>query len=139
MTYSVDLRERAVQYVREGGRQSEACRIFGISSSTLYRLLRMEDLTPKRERRRFVRKLDGEALAAHVRAYPDATLAERAAHFRVRINAIWYRLRQMRITKKNDEIPGAMSGIKDGFSSHVTRMDHEAGQQGRGLCGRKRL
>jgi transposase len=77
MSYSVDLRERVVGYVREGGRPTEAARLFRISRVTLYRWLGASDLHPKpaKERRR---KLDKVALAAHVRDFPDALLRERA-------------------------------------------------------------
>lgn len=103
MTYTFDLRERAVQYVQGGGLRSEACRLYSIDRKTLYHWLRAQDLRPKTcgPRRR---KLDKTALAAHVRQYPDALLRERAAHFGVRINAIWVALRQLDIRKKNDAI-----------------------------------
>jgi transposase len=103
MSYSVDLRERVVGYVREGGRPTEAARLFRISRVTLYRWLGASDLHPKpaKERRR---KLDKVALAAHVRDFPDALLRERAAHFGVGINSIWVALKKLKITKKNDHL-----------------------------------
>jgi transposase len=101
MSYSVDLRERVVGYVRGGGSLTQAARLFQISRVTLYRWLSAPDLHPKpaNERRR---KLDKVALAAHVRAFPDALLRERAAHFGVTINSIWVALKKLKITKKND-------------------------------------
>jgi transposase len=103
MTYSLDMRERAVCYVRDGGLRSEACRLFGIDRKTLYGWLRAQDLAPKRcgPRRR---KLDKAALAAHVRDHADALLRERAAHFGVSGVAIWKALRQLKISKKNDAL-----------------------------------
>ena len=103
MSYSVDLRERAVSYVRRGGRPTEAARLFQVGRMTLYRWLGATDLHPKpaKERRR---KLDKSALAAHVRDFPDALLRERAAHFGVGINSIWVALKKLKITKKNDQI-----------------------------------
>jgi transposase len=105
MSYSVDMRERAVSYVRSGGKQLEACRIFRIGRTTLYYWLRSEDLKPKG----FVprrRKLDKTALAAHVRDYPDALLRERAVHFGVTPVAVWRALKRQNITKKNDAVSG---------------------------------
>ena len=105
MTYSLDLREQAVSYVRTGGSQAEASRIFGVTTRTLYHWLHAVDLSPKAHGPRR-RKLDKVALAAHVRDYPDALLRERAEHFGVRVNAIWVALRQLRISKKNDAVRG---------------------------------
>lgn len=103
MTYSLDIRERAVGYVRSGGSQAEASRIFGVTTRVLYTWLHCKDLTPKRcgPRRR---KLDKATLKAHVRDYPDALLKERAAHFGVSTVAIWKALKQMNIVKKNDAL-----------------------------------
>jgi hypothetical protein len=47
-----------------------------------------------------LRKLDWEALRAHVHAYPDALLRERAQHFRVHIHAIWYAMGCMNLIYK---------------------------------------
>lgn len=103
MTYSLDLRERAVGYVRQGGGKSDAARLFGVTRQTLYHWLRSDDLQPKPHGPR-KRKLDKAALAAHVRDFPDALLRERATHFGVHVNAIWVALRQLNIGKKNDAL-----------------------------------
>lgn len=103
MTYSYDLRERALSYVQNGGRRTEACRLFNVDRKTLYHWLRREDLTPHPAKTRH-RKLDKAALYQHVRDYPDALLRERAAHFEVHVNAIWVALRRMNIVKKNDAL-----------------------------------
>ena len=103
MTYSLDLRKRAVSYVNQGGSKAEAARLYGIGRQTLYNWLGSEDLRPQAPGFRR-RKLDKEALRAHVRDYPDALLRERAAHFGVHINAIWVALQQMSIVKKNDAL-----------------------------------
>lgn len=103
MTYSLDLRERAISFVKQGGSKAEAARVFGVNRQTLYNWFGAKDLAPKGcgPRRR---KIDKAALAAHVRAHPDAILRERAAHFGVHTNAIWVALRQMDIRKKNDAL-----------------------------------
>lgn len=103
MTYSIDMRERAVEFVRDGGTQAECCRLFKIDPKTLYHWLRAKDLSPKRHGPRR-RKLSKQALAAHVRDYPDALLRERAAHFGVSHQSVWVALRAMDIGKKNDEV-----------------------------------
>ena len=103
MSYSIDLRERVVGYVRGGGSRTEAARLFQVSRMTLYRWLGAADLHPKPSKTRR-RKLDKAALAAHVRDLPDALLRERAAHFGVTTNAIWVALKKLKITKKNDQV-----------------------------------
>ena len=99
LSYSVDLRERVVSYVRGGGSRTQASALFQVGRTTLYRWLNATDLHPRPalERRR---KLDKSALAAHVRDFPDALLKERAAHFGVHINAIWTALKKLKVTKK---------------------------------------
>ena len=63
-----------------------------------------EDLTPQAQLGR-KRKLDWEALLQHIRENPDALIRERAQHFGVHNNAIWYATRQMNLTrKKNSEV-----------------------------------
>lgn len=103
MSYGIDLRKRVVSYVAQGGTKTEAAKIFSVGRRTIYRWLGSEDLSPKPAKTRR-RKLDKSALAAHVRAYPDAILRERAAYFGVRVNAIWVALQQMDIRKKNDSL-----------------------------------
>ena len=103
MTYSIDFWQRAVAYVHSGGRKSEACRLFAIDPKTLYHWLKCEDLRPKPAATR-KRKLDKEALKAHVRNYPDALLKERAEHFGVSHVAIWKALKRLNIVKKNDPL-----------------------------------
>lgn len=101
MSYSIDFRQRVVAYVNEGGSKVEAARIFGVGRDTIYRWLSADDISPCPAKTRN-RKLDKLALAKHVEEYPDMILRERAAHFGVRINAVWVALRKLRIRKKND-------------------------------------
>ena len=103
MSYSLDLRLRAVRYVNEGGKVTEASRLFGIHRQTLHNWLRRDDLAPKKHGPRR-RKLDMEALAADVRDYPDAYLRERAERFGVSHQSIWVALRRLKVVKKNDTL-----------------------------------
>lgn len=105
MTYSLDFRERAVAYVREGGSQAACCRTFKIDRKTLYHWLGADELRPKVHGPRR-RKLDKQALCADVRAYPDAYLHERASRFGVHVSNISRALRQLDIRKKNDALRG---------------------------------
>lgn len=101
MSYSIDLRVRVVDYVRNGGLRSEASRLFGVDRKSIYNWLQRDDLSPKSHGSRH-RKLNKQALADHVRDFPDALLRERAAHFNVSVPSLWAALRKMNIVKKND-------------------------------------
>lgn len=108
MTYSIDIRERAVSYVRTGGSQVDAARIFGVTTRTLQYWLQRKELGAKRCGPRY-RKLDKAKLEAHVRAHPDALLRERAEAFGVSHVAIFKALRALDMRKKNDAVCGEES------------------------------
>lgn len=67
--------------------------------ATIYRWLSREDLKPTQVKRR-KRKLDWDALRKDVEQNPEAKLADRAQKFGVRTNAIFYALKEMKITRK---------------------------------------
>ena len=100
MTYSVDFRKKVVAYVRGGGGQAEAARRFDISLWCVRDWLAREDLRPQQKGMPRRRKLDKDALRAHVRDEPDALLRERAAHFGVRTSRMGWALRQLKLTRK---------------------------------------
>ena len=97
MHYSIDLRQRVVDFVRGGGSKAEPSRRFKVSLWCVFDWLKRGDLSPQKVTRRH-RKLDWEALRVHVQAYPDACLKERFEHFQGHIHAIWYALRRMKLT-----------------------------------------
>ena len=104
MAYSIDLRERVVNFVKNGGSKAQAARKYEVSRWCVYDWCKRSDLAPVKVKRRS-RKLDWEALIKHVQEYPDALLRERA-FFGVNINAIRYALKQMEQTrKKNSTLP----------------------------------
>jgi len=103
MAYSVDLRERVVGFVRDGGGSTEASRVFKVGRTTIHTWLSAESLEPKPAKTR-KRKIDKAALAEHVRTHPDALLRERASEFNVRVSSMWEAMGKLKITKKNDHI-----------------------------------
>ena len=104
MAYSIDLRQRVVAFVEEGGSKAEAARRFRVSGWCVQDWCGRSDLAPKQHGPR-QRKLDRLALRQHVAHHPEATLKERAQHFGVAINAIWYALQRLQVThKKNSSI-----------------------------------
>ena len=107
-TIPLALRTRIVGFVNEGGSKTEAASRFKTSRMTVYRYCNAAKeggLAPKPQGGSPKRFAD-EALREDVEARPSATLKERAAAFGVHHNAIWKRLRALKITlKKTPEIP----------------------------------
>jgi transposase len=97
--YGLDLRTRVVNFVHSGGSKAEAARRYEVSEATVYSWLKRPDLKPTIVKRRH-RKLDWQAVAEHVRRYPDERLRDRAKHFGVTISSMHYALKQMKITRK---------------------------------------
>lgn len=87
--------------IREGGRVSEAARVFKVGRVTLYGWLKREDLSPRPAARRR-RKLDWEALREDMKTHPDLLLRERAATFHVRPSAIFYASKRMGFSHKKN-------------------------------------
>ena len=100
MTYSVDLRRKVVALVRDGGSQREAARHFDISLWCVRDWLTRKDLKPQQKGVPRQRKLDKEAVRAHVRDHPDAILRERAAYFGVHVSSMGWALRRLKLTRK---------------------------------------
>src|SRR5215470_6552220 len=100
MTDSMDLRKKVVAFVENGGSQAEAARRFDISLWCVRDWLARQDLQPQQQGVPRLRKLDKEALRAHVRDYPDALIWERAVHFGVYPNAVWVALQALKLTHK---------------------------------------
>ncbi len=100
--YSIDLRERAVALVLEGGRTKMVCQIFNIGRDTLYRWIRQYQMqghvTPKARGKYVVRKLDDAVLVPYIATHPDATLEELGREFAVSAVAIWKACRRLQIT-----------------------------------------
>lgn len=105
MTYSFDMRKRAVGLVNEGRSRQEVCSIFGIDRKTLYNWTRSVTLLPQQDITRRG-KINKDALLAHVRDNPDMLLRERAHVFGVRHQSLWMMLKRLDITKKNHTLSG---------------------------------
>lgn len=103
MTYSHDLRIKALDYIEKGSAQVEASRIFGVTVQTLcnwaYRK-RQGNLLPSQTRRKSPYKIDNELLKKYIREHPDAYLREIAKVFETTIPAIFYACKRLKITLK---------------------------------------
>lgn len=110
MVYSVDLREKAVSLVEKGKSKEEVAELLEIGIATLYRWLKKktagESLKPAKMSS-FIRKIDPEMLVEYVKKHPDHTLMEMKQNLGFGISAIWYRLKQLKITlKKSHTVSG---------------------------------
>lgn len=106
MTYSVDLRERVVDFVRQGGSKSEAARVFGVSRWCVYDWMSRETLESAKQGCPGPWKLSPETLEAHVASYPDAYQHERGVALGVSRYVVWYGLKRLGIRrKKNAAVP----------------------------------
>ena len=111
--YALDLRERVVKFIQNGGSKMEAARRFDLGRRTVYRYLTAAQhgaLAPKKSWGHW-RKLNPQKLQAHVQKHPDATLKELQLVFGVSHHAVWIRLRQLGFTlKKTHKIPRTQRG-----------------------------
>lgn len=124
--YAMDLRERVVKFIQEGGTRAEAARRFSLGERSVYRYLaaaKTDTLAPKTTWGGW-RKLDPAKLAAHVQQHPDATLHEIKAALGVSHNAVWVRLRQLGYTLKKTR---KISGTERGTALAVRARDRKAG------------
>jgi len=109
--YSIDLRERVIEYVESGGRKSDAARLFQVGRDTVYRWLRLKKATgqcrPKPMGGKRFEKVSEADLIEAVKLSPDRTLEEYARCFQVTAPAIFSRFKRLNITrKKNRTVQG---------------------------------
>jgi transposase len=101
---TVELRERIVSFVEEGGTKVDAAAHFNVGRRTVYRYLdaaRSGDLAPRPRPGRKKRFTDAR-LRQEVKSRPSATLGEHGRTLGVSRNAIWKRLRKLAITLKKN-------------------------------------
>lgn len=102
MVYSLDLRQKALNYIANGRSRSEASRIFGVTTRTLANWLsrqKQHDLAPKMKGSS-PSKIDGEKLKHYIKEHPDSYLREIAEAFSTTLQAIFYACRRLNITLK---------------------------------------
>jgi transposase len=110
MSYSVDLRSRVIDFIREGNTQERASKVFKVGTSTIKRWLALLSETGGLEKRpleRTARKFETEKLNAYIEENPNALLKDIAAHFGGSISGAADALKREKITyKKRDLLPG---------------------------------
>ena len=104
--YPVELRERMIVFVEEGGSKVDAARHFKTSRQTVCRYLAARQggsLDPKPQGGR-PKKVADEKLRKAVAKKPDATLKAHAQKLGVSHVTVWRRLRQLSITLKKSPV-----------------------------------
>lgn len=106
--YSLDLRERVLNYLEENKDKKAASHLFQVGLATIYRWLARKKekghVQPLRRAYAY-KKIDDQKLIKYVEAYPDHFLSEIAKHFGLTPQAIFYALKRLKISrKKNDAL-----------------------------------
>jgi len=120
MSYSVDLRERALEAVRNGHSKAEVSRMFGLGENTLRDWENLEAETGSLENRPLIRtgyKIDREKLLEHYRQNPHSTNRETAIAFNCSISGIRSAKKVMGITRKKTQFNMLNEMNKNGKSS----------------------
>jgi putative transposase len=102
-SFPIELRERIVLFVEEGGKQKEAAKVFKVSVATVHNLIKKarlgDSLAPKPLSRTF-RKIDPVELAAFFEKNPDAPLKAAKSVFGVTESGIHRALKKIKFTLK---------------------------------------
>ena len=102
MTYSLDLRKKALKYLDKIGDRKKVAETFGITLRTLanwIRRMRENSLAPK-PRRSSPSLIDSQKLQSFIREHPDAYLREIAKEFGSTLQAVFYACKRLKISLK---------------------------------------
>ena len=101
MAYSVDLRNRVIDFIKKGNTQKQASIIFDVGTSTITRWMTLLSETGSLEKRPLNRKApkyESEKLNAYIEENTNALLKDVADHFRGSITGAFYALEREKIT-----------------------------------------
>src|SRR3989338_2989985 len=102
-SYSIDLRERVLQYLEKNKNRKDASLLFQVGIATIYRWLarKKEKGNVEPLRRPYVyKKIDDQKLIDYIEKNPDHFLSEISKHFNLTPQAIFYALKRLKITRK---------------------------------------
>jgi len=105
MSYSKDLRERAIQAYRNGNSKVKVTEMFGLGANTLRDWEILEAETGALENRPLDRspyKIDREKLLAYYKEHPDSTNKETAIAFDCSVSGIRSAKAALKITRKKN-------------------------------------
>ena len=102
-SYSVDLRERVLNYLETNPNKKIASALFQVGIATIYRWISCKKIRGNVQplRRKYAyKKIDDQKLIEYVEAHPDHFLSEIAKHFGLTLQAIFYALKRLKISRK---------------------------------------
>ena len=105
MSYSIDLRERVIKFVKEGGSKADAARTYQVARGTVYQWLSRKTLAPHHHGPRSRKLIKADALKL-IAECSDARLVDYAEKLGVSHVAVWRAFKRWGITKKNDPVRG---------------------------------
>ncbi|ETZ07427.1 transposase [Holospora obtusa F1] len=106
--YSVDLRERVIEYIKLGNTQNTTSKIFKVSKSSVNRWwMRYQEAGSIKAKPRLGSKgkIDPEKLRVYVEANEDKKLAEIAKLFNISVCSVYRRLKKLGFSYKKKPLP----------------------------------
>jgi transposase len=101
--YSVDLRRRVLEYIEETADKTKASQLFKVGIATIYGWIARKKQSGSVEpspKKTYKKKIDDHKLMAYIEENPDHFLSEIAIHFNTTLQAIFYALQRLKITRK---------------------------------------
>lgn len=102
MSYSLDLRKKAMEKLAAGQSIRKTAQDLGIHFTTVQEWKKRKDLAPTKRTTSNNKKIDDVALLEDVRLYPDAYQYERAKRLGCSTSGIFFALRRLGITYKKN-------------------------------------
>jgi transposase len=106
--YSQDLREKVIEYIKGGGSQRSASRVFRLGLTTIARWWKRwqaEGHCEARKRPGAAPRLNGEQVAKYVEEHPDFTANEMGEHFNMTAAGARYWLKKLGYSYKKKRVP----------------------------------
>jgi putative transposase len=103
MAYSADLGKRVLDFVAEGGRKTEAARLFRVARSTVFEWLKEgSDHVPGILGPKDSQKIDRQRLRKALEAQPDLMLGELSERFGVGVSTVHYNVQRLGLRRKKN-------------------------------------
>lgn len=102
MTYSLDLRKKALEYLNKGNSKKVTALTFGVTTRSLtnWDKREKEGKLAAKKRKKGSYKFKDHALKEYIQKNSDAYLREISEHFKTTAQAIFYACKRLKITLK---------------------------------------